>query len=152
MGELTVRVYRALLGRDLGDYAEVLRDVAGRLAASCEVLVALEDRNLAGGVTYVPGPGPYAELAGDDEAEIRMLVVDPRAQGRGLGEALVAACVDRAVAQGRRALSLYTTETMAAAQRLYTRLGFVADPGRNSTVGADLRLLFYSLELRPPSD
>lgn len=151
LGELTVRVYRELLGAGMGSYADVLRDVAGRLAASCEVLVAVKGRRLQGGVTYVPGPGPYAELAGEHEAEMRMLVVHPSQQRRGVGEALVRACVERAAGQGRQALSLYTTASMVAAQRLYARMGFARDPARDCTVGAGLRLLYYSLELAPPS-
>lgn len=148
LGELTVVVYREVLSSDLGTYAEVLRDVAGRLAAGCEVLVADDGDHLAGGVTYVPSPGSYAQLAGPDEAELRMLVVDPAAQGQGIGAALVQACIDRAVAAGKQALSLGTMPEMLAARRLYARLGFVHVRARDGQVPGGRPLLCYSLDLR----
>lgn len=147
LGELTVAVYRRGLAFDLGDYATVLRDVAGRVAAGCEVLVAGDGRHLLGGVTYVPGPGPYAQLAGAGEAELRMLVVDPAAQGRGIGAALVGACIDRAAAAARRRLTLGTMPEWEAARRLYARLGFVRLPARDGEVPGGRPLLCYSLDL-----
>src|SRR5690606_20865554 len=53
-------------------YGTVLRDVAGR-AAHAQVVAALDDGTVVGGVTYVPDGGPMADLARDGEAEIRML-------------------------------------------------------------------------------
>ena len=59
-------------------------------------------RRVLGGVTYVPGPGsPFAEFTDPDAAGIRMLAVADDAQGRGVGEALGRACIDRARAAGR---------------------------------------------------
>ncbi|MBW3579743.1 MAG: GNAT family N-acetyltransferase [Actinobacteria bacterium] len=147
LGELTVTVYREALASELVDYAPVLRDVAGRLAAGCEVLVAEDGGRLIGGVTYVPGPGPYAQLAGHHEAELRMLVVDPGAQGKGTGAELVRACIDRAVTAGRHGLALGTMPEMAAARRLYERLGFVRVPARDGFVPGDRPLLCYWLDL-----
>ena len=149
LGELTVRTYQRLLHLEEGGYADVLRDVGAR-TDTCEVLVAVSDDRVVGGVTYVPGPGPYSALAGDHEAEIRMLVVDPHAQGRGVGEALVRSCIERATGQGKQALSLYTTGAMSDARRLYARMGFVRVPERDSSVGDGLRLLCYTLELGGP--
>src|ERR1051326_6519532 len=73
----------------VGDYAEELADVAGRVGHS-EVFVAedSETGTLLGSVTFVRPGTPLAELARDDEAEFRMLAVDPTAQGRGIGKAL----------------------------------------------------------------
>lgn len=147
LGELTVAVYREVLASDLGSYAEILRDVAGRVAAGCQVLVAVAGDQLLGGVTYVPAPGGYAQLARLDEAELRMLVVDPAMAGHGAGTALVGACIDRAVAGGRRALTLGTMPEMEVAQRLYRRLGFARRPERDGTVPGGRPLLCYSLDL-----
>lgn len=147
LGELTVAVYREVLASDLSGYAPVLRDVAGRRAAGCEVLVAHDGHRLVGGVTYVPNPGDYAEVAGPEEAELRMLVVDPAAQRQGIGAALVQACIDRAVVAGKQALSLGTMPEMASARRLYARLGFVHLPARDGQVPGGRRLLCYSLDL-----
>ncbi|MGI9120531.1 MAG: GNAT family N-acetyltransferase [Acidimicrobiales bacterium] len=150
LGELTVHVYRRALASDLDDYAPVLLDVAGRLAGGSHIWVAAQEGQLLGGVTYLPGPGPLAQLATAGEAEIRMLVVTPGAQGGGVGSALVRACIDDAAAAGRSAVTLGTMPSMRAAQRLYARLGFERRPERDGLVGGGARLLCYSLSLGSP--
>ena len=147
LGELTVRVYRQVLASELEGYAGVLRDVDGRLAAGCEVLVARRGDQVVGGVTYVPGPGPYAQLIDRDEAEVRMLVVDPGAQGQGVGAALMQACVERARAADKRNLVLGTMPAMVAAQRLYTRLGFRRTPERDQQLDSGPCLVSYSMAM-----
>ena len=100
-----------------------LRDVAHR-AAHGEVLVAVDpDDRVLGGVTFVPGPGPFADLAHEGEAEFRTLAVAPAGRGSGVGATLVQECIDRARALGRRRLVLSTQPTMYAAQRVYERAG-----------------------------
>ena len=118
---------------DLGDdYRDELRDVAGR-AAACPVLVAIgHDGTVLGGVAYVPGrSNPMSELERDGEAGIRMLSVDPAAQGLGVGRALTVACLERARADGRSGMALYTRPANVPAQQLYASLGFVRDPDRD---------------------
>ncbi|MFJ3225595.1 GNAT family N-acetyltransferase [Streptomyces sp. NPDC086783] len=155
LGEITAQAY---LGDGLLDFGEGdgylvhLRDVARR-AAAAEVLVAVDrDATVLGGVTYVPSAGnAMAELARPGEAEIRMLAVAPRARGRGAGEALVRACVDRARAtEGCVRVVLSTQRTMRAAHRIYERLGFVRTPERDWNPVPeldDILLLTYELTL-----
>jgi GNAT superfamily N-acetyltransferase len=130
LGELTVAAYAAIDPAvvDGDGYAGELRDVAGRVA-DAEVFVAVDDAGtVLGGVTYVPGPdSAWAEFSEPDGAGIRMLAVAPEAQGRGVGEALSRACVDRARAAGRGQILLHSTDRMATAHRLYQRLGFARD-------------------------
>ena len=151
LGELTGRDYRQVLASELEGYAGVLRDVDDRLASGCEVLVARRGGQVVGGVTYVPGPGPYAQLIADDEAELRMLVVHPEAQGRGVGAALVRSCVELARSGGKRNLVLATMPTMVAAQRLYSSLGFRRTPERDHQLDSGPCLVSYLLAL-PSSD
>jgi ribosomal protein S18 acetylase RimI-like enzyme len=149
LGELTVRAYGTLPGRDHPahrGYEPHLRDVAGRAERSV-VLVAELDGVPVGTVTYVSGPGPDAETDDPEAAEIRMLAVAPEARGRGVGEALVRACIARARTDGRRRLVLHTRLEMAAALRLYDRLGFVRAPGLDFTPVEGIDLLGYALEL-----
>jgi GNAT superfamily N-acetyltransferase len=148
IGELAVRVYLAEgYTRPGSHYPGVLRDVATR-AAKAEVVVAVDDAGtLLGTVTYAAGGTPYAETAGPDEAGFRMLVVDPAARGRGVGEALVAWCVERARAAGDTVLRLSTQDTMTAAGRLYQRLGFTRTPDRDWQPEPDVHLTTYALEL-----
>jgi ribosomal protein S18 acetylase RimI-like enzyme len=124
LGRITVEAYRAA-GETEDDYFPELEDVAGR-AALVPVLAAVEEGTgrLLGTATYVPGPGPFHEGDFGDTASMRMLAVALDAQARGVGRALVLACIDRARQAGRQGLSLYTRPFMAAAHRLYESLGF----------------------------
>jgi GNAT superfamily N-acetyltransferase len=152
LGEITVAAYRAInpphADADLDEYQAELRDVAGR-AAGADVLVAVDGEGaVLGGVTYVPGPSSaWAEFDGADAAGIRMLAVAPEAQGRGVGEALTRACIDRAVAAGRVEILLHSTEWMTTAHRIYERLGFVRDPSLDWEVEGQFWLRGYRLRL-----
>lgn len=55
------------------------------------------------------------------------LVVAPSAQGRGVGEALVRAALDRAREQGAAKVTLRVLATNPSARRLYERCGFVVE-------------------------
>ncbi|MEW2129562.1 GNAT family N-acetyltransferase [Streptomyces sp. NPDC005435] len=153
LGEITARAYLqdGLLDFGEGDaYLAELRDVAKR-AGAAEVLVAVRDGVLLGGVTFVPSGGPMADIAGEGEAEIRMLAVGHAGRGQGAGEALVRACVERARAvEGCVRVVLSTQPTMRTAHRIYARLGFVRTPERdwNPLPGLpEIALLTYEFTL-----
>ncbi|HSJ45032.1 MAG TPA: GNAT family N-acetyltransferase [Euzebyales bacterium] len=130
VAELTLAAYERL-GVDVGPYRASLADVGAR-AMAVEVLVAVRGSNVVGAVTYVPDrDSAYAEFDDADAAGIRMLAVDPDVQGTGVGTALVEACVARAAATGRSRIVLHSTADMAAARRLYRRLGFRRAPDRD---------------------
>jgi ribosomal protein S18 acetylase RimI-like enzyme len=151
LSEITLAAYEAL-DIEVGSYRTVLADVAGR-ALRAEVLVALDGDRLLGGVTYVPDAhNPYAEFDDPDAAGMRMLAVDPAAQGRGVGAALVAACIRRARDRRCRRLVLHTTAAMTSAQRLYRRLGFARTPWRDNSPQPHVHLLGYELRLRRVGD
>jgi ribosomal protein S18 acetylase RimI-like enzyme len=150
LGQLTVEAYAAADPAVMfGDYADELRDVAGR-AAGADVLAAVDEEGgeVLGGVTYVPGPSsPAAEFTEADAAGIRMLAVAPAARRRGVGEALTVACIERAQAAGRRHILLHSTDLMADAHRLYQRLGFVRDPSLDWEGEPGLWLRGFRLQL-----
>jgi GNAT superfamily N-acetyltransferase len=124
LGEVTYEAYAALDGYLEEEYALELKAI-DRRAAIATVLVAVEGDDVVGGVTYVDDPAnPYAEFTADDEAGFRMLAVAPHAQGRGVGEELVHACIARARRAGKRRLVLHSTPWMHAAHSLYLRVGF----------------------------
>jgi GNAT superfamily N-acetyltransferase len=125
VGALTIGAYQTLERDHLEDgYDEQILDVAGR-AESAEVLVAVDhDGTIVGACTFVTDPtSPWMEWTDAGETELRLLAVDASARGRGVGQALVEACIARARALGRP-LVLHTTQFMPAASRLYERLGF----------------------------
>ncbi|QKZ18903.1 GNAT family N-acetyltransferase [Streptomyces chartreusis] len=153
LGEITALAYLHDGLLDFGEndeYLGELRDVAKR-AAAAEVLVAVADGRLLGGVTFVPSGGPMADIARSGEAEIRMLAVDRAGRGRGAGEALVRACVERARGtEGCVRIVLSTQRTMHGAHRIYERLGFVRTPERDWNPIpqlVDITLLTYELTL-----
>ncbi|MCX5120614.1 GNAT family N-acetyltransferase [Micromonospora sp. NBC_00362] len=150
VARLTVAAYEAD-GQLKGEhgYGEVLADVSTR-AASGEVLIAVDEVTGAvlGSVTFVLPGTPFAELAGPGEAEFRMLAVDPGAQGRGVGAALVEACVDRATELGCTAVAICVRAGMAdSAHRLYSRRGFVRSPEKDWSPLPGVDLLGLRLEL-----
>ena len=147
VGELVVRAYSTLPDR-VPAYDAVLRDVAGR-AATAEVLVAETEGAVVGTVTFVPGPGPQAEVDDPDAAAIRMLGVAPEARGKGVGAALVEECIGRARKLGRLRVLLDTRQSMEAAHRVYDRAGFrrASELDRRPAEAPDLLLLGYRLDL-----
>lgn len=147
-GAVVVDAYRALGDPGHDDYHERIRDTASR-ARVCPILVAVEDDGtVLGCVTYVPGPGnPYAEAEVGAEAGFRMLGVAPDAQGRGIGRALVGACIARARGEGRTGLAIATGSSMHAAHRLYASMGFRRAPERDFTPVPGVDLMVYVLAL-----
>ncbi|MET1060027.1 MAG: GNAT family N-acetyltransferase [Nocardioides sp.] len=110
------------------DYVAELGDTGTR-AAGAEVWVATdgEDRVL-GSVTWCPAGSTWREIARDDEGEFRMLAVAADARGRGVGDALVRACLETARAAGLGGVAISTMDKMTDAHRLYQRLGFSRAP------------------------
>lgn len=132
VGALTVAAYEAdgLLGAD-SEYRHELSDAARR-AEQAELLVAVgPDGELLGSVTVTPPGSAFAEISREGELEFRMLSTAPAARGRGVGEALTKAVLERARARGARRVVLSSLDSMTTAHRLYTRLGFVRLPDRD---------------------
>ena len=82
---------------------------------------------------------------GGHAAEMKRLYVRAAYRSSGLGKQLVDAAIYAARQAGYSELRLDTLPSMASAQRLYHRLGFVEIPPYNSTYVAGTR--FYSLKL-----
>jgi ribosomal protein S18 acetylase RimI-like enzyme len=146
IAELTVGAYTA---EDLapGGYLTELADVAGR-APRAELLVARDATGRVVGSVALVLSGDFGEVTeSDDEAAFRMLAVDGGVRGRGIGEALVRTCLQRARAAGKRRMVLSTAARMTAAHRLYERLGFSRLPERDWTPVPGIELRVYALDL-----
>jgi predicted N-acetyltransferase YhbS len=95
-----------------------------------ERIVAERGGRLLGSVMLFPRAGDaYRDVEGEANwPELRLLAVAPEARGQGVGEALVEECIRRARRMGAAELGLHTSESMAAAMRMYRRMGFVRAP------------------------
>lgn len=129
-------------------YVETLRDAAAR-ADEADVLVARLGGQVVGTVTFCLAGNRWANIARPGEAEFRMLAVDPRVQGRGIGRLLVQECLARTAACGASATVITTEPEMVVAQRMYEHLGFVRTPDRDWSPGPGIDLLTYRREVRP---
>ncbi|MCA1833255.1 MAG: GNAT family N-acetyltransferase [Actinomycetota bacterium] len=147
-GHIAVEGYRDFYRDRFGDYEGRLRDIAAR-AAAAHVLVAIDNGEVVGTVTYVSDPrSDFAQHAEPHEASIRMLSVAPAHKRRGIGKALSVACIERARAEGKRRIVLHADEIMQASRALYESLGFRRDPARDFEPDDETMLLCYVLELR----
>ncbi len=149
VGRLTVQAYvdDGHLPAD-ADYAHTLADARSRAeAAELWVAVDADDSRVLGSVTFAAPGSALHEIALEDEGDVRMLAVDASARGRGIGEALMRRCVDRATDLGLRGLALSTQPSMRAAHRIYERLGFERVPERDWDPAPGITLLAYRLDL-----
>jgi GNAT superfamily N-acetyltransferase len=70
--------------------------------------------------------GCIACMRGDDPAtaRLRVLLVDPEHRGLGLGADLVQVCIDFARRAGYRRITLWTTDNLHSARKIYEGAGF----------------------------
>jgi GNAT superfamily N-acetyltransferase len=156
VGELTLSAYVAddlLVGDD--GYAPRLRDAVTR-AREAELYVAVltdllthpeDPGEPVGTVTFCPQGSPWSELAQPGEAEFRMLAVDPAARRRGVAQALVGVCLERARELGCTAVVLSSLPVQRSAHRIYQRLGFRRTPDRDWSPAEGVDLLAFRLQL-----
>ncbi len=142
-GDVCVAAYEPFLTGAEDDYRERLHDVASR-DAQAEVWVAVDGERVLGNVTYCQPGSPWREIGREDEGEFRMLAVAPAAQGAGAGTALARLCEERARRDGATGMALSSLATMTAAHRVYTRLGYTRDPGRDWSPMPGVDLIAFS--------
>ncbi len=83
-------------------------------------------------------------------AKLRVLLVEPRARGAGLGMRLIQACIRFARRAGYRKITLWTHRSLSAARRLYERAGFrMVSSHAVHKFGRDLVDEIWELPLRP---
>jgi DNA-binding MarR family transcriptional regulator/GNAT superfamily N-acetyltransferase len=105
-----------------GLVARVVADYAGHDPARERVWIAEVDGVRAGCVMCV--------RKDETTAQLRLLLVEPTARGRGVGGRLVDECLAFARAAGYAGISLFTYDAHAEARRIYERTGFALDQQR----------------------
>jgi GNAT superfamily N-acetyltransferase len=131
-GRVTALAYREFADSESWDhYLDQIADVGARARVGV-VLIALEEGRILGSATL-----ELDERIEDDDddlppdqAEIRMLGVDPGQRGRGVARAIMDACFAWAAKAGKTRMLLHTTQRMKAAQEMYGSLGFERLPDR----------------------
>jgi ribosomal protein S18 acetylase RimI-like enzyme len=116
-------------------YIGEIVDVRSRLGES-ELIVAERAGRLVGTIGFYPDASRSAlERWPERWTSIRALAVRADARRQGVGEALARECVRRARSARAKAIGLHTASHMAAATRLYERLGFRRAPGFDIEIG-----------------
>ncbi|MGP7996382.1 MAG: GNAT family N-acetyltransferase [Streptosporangiaceae bacterium] len=116
--------YEALVARIVADYAG--RDDPGEAAWIAEL-----DGSPAGCV--------FCMRKSANTAQLRLLLVEPRARGRGLGARLVDECLAFARRAGYTEIVLWTNDVLTSARHIYQRAGFeLTDSAPHHSFGHDL--------------
>jgi len=90
----------------------------------------------------------FVVRASDSVAKLRLLLLDPRARGRGLGKRLVQECTAFTRARGYRRLALWTQSNLAAARAIYKACGFeIKKREKHASFGVKLTGEYWALVL-----
>jgi GNAT superfamily N-acetyltransferase len=123
--------------------AQIVADYAAASGAPGQAAwIAELDGERAGCVFVVSGDEPGV-------AKLRILLVHPRARGRGLGSRLVGTAVDFAETAGYERMQLWTNHPLVAARHVYLSHGFsLIREEPHHSFGVDLVGQTYELDLR----
>jgi len=81
-------------------------------------------------------------------AKLRLLILDPRARGQGIGKRLVEECIAHARKLGYKKLTLWTQRSLVAARGIYKQAGFkLVSTEPHNSFGVELVGEYWELKL-----
>lgn len=147
VGALIVAAY-ARVGAFPADYLAFVGDPGRWADRVTATLVAVAREGIAGAVAFTTAGDPEFEGPAVGDCGFRFLAVAPEREGRGVGRALVEACIAAGDDRGCSRMVIHSMFFMQRAHRLYERLGFDRRPDLDVRFPGGLGLGF-SLDLRP---
>ncbi|NND26804.1 MAG: GNAT family N-acetyltransferase [Flavobacteriaceae bacterium] len=134
VGQLMVTVYSQLEGFpspiEQPKYYKNLREIASfSKQPKVKLLVAINsDKSVLGAVVYFGDMAYYGSggIATQEKnaSGFRLLAVDPKARGLGIGKSLSKACINLAKLEGNSNMVIHSTKAMQIAWSMYESMGF----------------------------
>lgn len=157
VGQLMIDVYSQLEGfpskQEMPDYYEMLANV-GNFTEKPEtkIIVALSsDNTLCGGVVYFANIKDYAaggkDMQINNASGIRLLAVNSKARGMGVGKGLTRACIQLTLDNNHMQVILHSIRIIKVAWAMYESMGFQRSTDLNFKIH-DLSIFGFRLDIR----
>lgn len=129
----------ALYAQEYGWNLEFEALVAEIVAAFIRNFDARRERCWIAEIAGEPVGSVFLVKQTDEAGKLRLLLVEPRGRGLGIGARLVDECIAFARAAGYRTLTLWTNDILVAARRIYEKAGFrLVQEEKHHSFGHDL--------------
>jgi DNA-binding MarR family transcriptional regulator/GNAT superfamily N-acetyltransferase len=123
MGWVVAR-HAALYGQEYGwgvRFEGLCAEIVAQMIANHD---PARDRHWIADIDGEPVGSVFVVKETDEVARLRLLLVEPKARGHGIGSRLVDECITFARAAGYRKMTLWTHSVLTAARRIYQAAGF----------------------------